>query len=370
MPRGLSILTGPVAEPVSLADLKAHVRQDLTVDDAVITAYGYSARQLIEKTNNRQIASAIWRQSVDRFPRYSSSAVWQYNSDAIWQQRLPVTQLSGQWYPDRAAIRLTRPPLQQLLAITYTDGLGVVQSLVNNIPAGISGTGSQAVTPWTMTGIIAGNQYVVDTGTGQETITVASVTATTFTATFANTHPNNVPFYLNPVTGNVSGTALSGGPLVNVDLATEPGRIAPAYGQIWPIVRQQLAAVQVSFCAGYGPVTTVAANTSAGANQVVTPASMQGIYVGTVLMCEPGVAANREQVTVSAVTSTTFTATFLNAHTGTWNINNTPDDLVNAIKLLVGHWYENREAVTPQLWNKLPLGFESILMANWPGEYE
>lgn len=369
MPRGLTLVTGPVAEPVSLADLKAHVRQDLTVDDAVITAYGYAARRYIEQTYNRQIASAVWRSSHDRFPRYSSSAVWQYNSDAIWQQRLPVTQLSGQWYPDRASIRVTRPPLQQLLAITYTDGLGLVQSLVNNIPTGVSGTGSQTVTPWTMTGIIVGNQYVVDTGSAQETITVTAVTATTFAALFASTHAANVPFYLNPAL-SVSGSPLAGGPLVSVDPSTEPGRIAPAYGQIWPIVRQQLAAVQVSFCAGFGPVTTVAANTSAGANQVVTPASMQGIYVGTLLTCDPGIVASREMVTVTAVTATTFTATFADAHTGPWVINCTPDEMGQAIKILVGHWYEIREPVTPQIWNKIPLSVEAILMSVWPGEYE
>jgi len=38
-----------------------------------------------------------------------------------------------------------------------------------------------------------------------------------------------------------------------VDLHTEPARIRPAYGQVWPYIRQgQLGAVVITFTAGYG----------------------------------------------------------------------------------------------------------------------
>lgn len=53
--------------------------------------------------------------------------------------------------------------------------------------------------------------------------------------------------------------------------------------------------------------------------QVVTPASMPaGIAVGASLSIDSGVA--QELVTVTAVTSTTFTAIFSQNHSGTWNI--------------------------------------------------
>jgi hypothetical protein len=47
----------------------------------------------------------------------------------------------------------------------------------------------------------------------------------------------------------------------------------------------------------------------------VTPPSMAGIYVGAYLLIDIG--TNQEQVTVTAITSTTFTATFANAHLST-----------------------------------------------------
>lgn len=250
MPRGLTLLTPPAGEPLLLSDAKEWLRippadtsQDITLNRLLTTA-----RKLIEDTFNRQLVTATWQSNHDRFPRYSSSAVWQYNSDAIWQQRLPVTQLSGQWYPDRASIRVTRPPMQQLLAITYVDGKGNPQTWSQVIPAGVPGSGVQTVTPATMVGIVPGLVVTVDLGAAQEQVTVSSVTATTFTATFASSHPANVQ--LNVVPGGLA--SLTGGSLITVDTTTEPGRIAPAYGQIWPIVRQQLASVQVTFTAGYG----------------------------------------------------------------------------------------------------------------------
>lgn len=37
-----------------------------------------------------------------------------------------------------------------------------------------------------------------------------------------------------------------------VDLNSDPVRIMPAYGEVWPTTRSQLAAVKVTFVAGYG----------------------------------------------------------------------------------------------------------------------
>ncbi|MEI7704521.1 MAG: hypothetical protein WCK73_07960 [Deltaproteobacteria bacterium] len=41
-----------------------------------------------------------------------------------------------------------------------------------------------------------------------------------------------------------------------VDTDSEPGRIAPAYGLLWPTARQQLNAIRVRFVAGYGSAGT------------------------------------------------------------------------------------------------------------------
>ena len=59
--------------------------------------------------------------------------------------------------------------------------------------------------------------------------------------------------------------------------------------------------------------TTVAAAISAG-TQTVTPGSMASIYTGALLIV--GTGASQEVVTVTATTSTTFTAVFANSHGG------------------------------------------------------
>jgi hypothetical protein len=54
----------------------------------------------------------------------------------------------------------------------------------------------------------------------------------------------------------------------------------------------------------------------------ITPASMANISVGTSLLVDTG--ASQETVVVTAVTATTFTATFANTHSSTWNIVSSP----------------------------------------------
>ena len=52
----------------------------------------------------------------------------------------------------------------------------------------VASAGSATITPSAMTNIAVGTSLLVDTGASQETVVVTAVTATTFTATFANTH--------------------------------------------------------------------------------------------------------------------------------------------------------------------------------------
>jgi len=74
----------------------------------------------------------------------------------------------------------------------------------------------------------------------------------------------------------------------------------------------QAGAACVSTYGNYAPATvnTTLGTTIAAGSQTVTPASMIGIYKGLVL----SIGGTSENVTVTAVTATTFTATFANAH--------------------------------------------------------
>lgn len=87
------------------------------------------------------------------------------------------------------------------------------------------------------------------------------------------------------------------------DIYSEPGRIQPAYGYDWPLARIQPNAVTVTFVAGYAPGTG----------------------------------------------------------SPTDYAENVPQGLKQAIKLLVGHWYENREASGPANMVKLPMAVDSLI---------
>lgn len=88
-----------------------------------------------------------------------------------------------------------------------------------------------------------------------------------------------------------------------VDAASEPARITPAYNTYWPLTRAQINAVTVTFVCGYAPVSG---------------------------------------------SPTDYAA-------------NVPQALKAAIKLLVGHWYENREASTPLNLKPLPMAVDSLI---------
>ena len=100
--------------------------------------------------------------------------------------------------------------------------------------------------------------------------------------------------------------------------------------------------------------TTIAANVAAGANQVVTPASMAGIFAGSSLKVANSNGTNAEVVFVTAVTATTFTATFAQAKTGPgitvngFYYNQARDAAIGDAVALVG-----LSASATYLWNKV-----------------
>ena len=70
-------------------------------------------------------------------------------------------------------------------------------------------------------------------------------------------------------------------------------------------------------------VNTTSATTIVAGTQAVTPASMANIYPNTKLVLSGGTGAT-ETVVVSSVTGTTFTATFVNGHSGGYTITAAP----------------------------------------------
>jgi uncharacterized phiE125 gp8 family phage protein len=94
---GLSIVTPPATEPVSLTEAKLHLRVDHTTEDALITALIKAARGYAETATARQLITATWQLTLDDFP-------------------------SGQ-------IVLPRPTMLGVTEVTYADTAGDEQTL-------------------------------------------------------------------------------------------------------------------------------------------------------------------------------------------------------------------------------------------------
>lgn len=194
---GLSLVTPPTLDPVSLAEAKAHCRITSTEEDGLLAGYVLAARMHAEQYTRRAFMTQSWALTLDEdWPQFTDRA------SRITRDR----------------IVLPRPPVISVTSIAYTDLDGVTQTL-------------------------AADQYRL------------------------------------------------------VKLDTGEHAIDPAYGVYWPSVRQQSAAMTVTFVAGYGS--------------------------------NPG---------------------------------NLPEPIRQAMLLLIGHWYENREAVNVgNIVNELPLAVDALL---------
>jgi uncharacterized phiE125 gp8 family phage protein len=63
------LLSGPALEPVSLADVKAHLRVEHDDDDMLLTAAIASARFHVETVTRRVLIEQSWRIHLDAWPR-------------------------------------------------------------------------------------------------------------------------------------------------------------------------------------------------------------------------------------------------------------------------------------------------------------
>lgn len=94
----LSLVTGPSVEPVTLAEAKAHLRQDVADEDALITTLIAAARQWAENFTHRAFITQTWDLKLDDFPDLE------------------------------CAIELPLAPVSAITSITYVDQNNVTQT--------------------------------------------------------------------------------------------------------------------------------------------------------------------------------------------------------------------------------------------------
>jgi len=62
-----TLTTPPTAEPITLAEAKAHLRVDITDDDTLITALIVAAREYAEGVTRRPLVTQTWDLFLDQF---------------------------------------------------------------------------------------------------------------------------------------------------------------------------------------------------------------------------------------------------------------------------------------------------------------
>lgn len=110
---GLTLTSEPASEPVTVAELRAWVRQDQTTDDAVLESLGKAARSMVEKLAGRQLVTATWVLSLDGFPWPGGWAFLE----------APTI------FPDPHTIRVPKAPLQSVTSVQYYDLGDTLQTL-------------------------------------------------------------------------------------------------------------------------------------------------------------------------------------------------------------------------------------------------
>lgn len=133
-----ALISPPAAEPVSLAELKAHLRIDTDHEDTVLQALILAARQHLERIAGLALISQGWRLYLDRWPQsglvqiargpvVSIEAVRAY--DELGEENeisLAGHVLDGAGRPARFWLR-TRPEAWQALngvEVDFTAGFG------------------------------------------------------------------------------------------------------------------------------------------------------------------------------------------------------------------------------------------------------
>lgn len=134
-PPAVDATTG-IAEPVSLAEVKLHLRVDIPDDDALILALISSARQMAETLTNRQLLTATWNLVLDAFPGPSLMGVpagtpYSLPGHTILIAKGPVQAVQAITYLDMNFDQITMPP--QNYVVTSTDDLTRITPIFGQI---------------------------------------------------------------------------------------------------------------------------------------------------------------------------------------------------------------------------------------------
>lgn len=108
---GLTLITGPTTEPVTLDEAKAHCRIAIADDDGLLAGYVLAARNHLEEITGRAFLTQTWEATFD------DDWPWFFDMDSHRHSRL---------------IQLFRSPVQSVTSVTYVDAAGATQTLATS----------------------------------------------------------------------------------------------------------------------------------------------------------------------------------------------------------------------------------------------
>lgn len=143
------------------------------------------------------------------------------------------------------------------------------------------------------------------------------------------------------------------------DLDSQPARLMPLFGTMWPVARVVANAVQVDYVTGFwGQIPVQMTNGSAVltssfnfltrdvGSAITIPNALSG---GQALATTIASVSNGQATLAAAATNTSGAQTT--------NFGTLPQSILAAIKILLAHWYENRNPDTQDI----PQGVKSLL---------
>jgi hypothetical protein len=164
--------------------------------------------------------------------------------------------------------------------------------------------------------------------------------------------------------------------LYRVDSQSEPARVTPEYGQIYPVPRIVINAVTVQYWAGYGDTWIVSGgylfpqSGTYSLGDVVRFSTIQGsLPAGLSQGVDYYIVATLGSLFKVSSSQGGPAITLSDPGTGTLFLLRVPDGIRSAILLLANHWYENREAVGMGQMNGVPLAYESLVTDFSTGQY-
>lgn len=171
---GLTLITPPAIEPVSVAEAKANLRVDYVDEDVDIAEMIITARQKVEGDSNRALLTQTWLKTLDHFPDMGYIDSDRYGHDDT--------------YPMRQWIDLWRPPLIGVTSLQYIDADGVLQTMdpslyqvdVYSEPGRVALGTTQSFWPWTQWGfpqpVLNAVKITYTAGYGTATVDGAGIT--------------------------------------------------------------------------------------------------------------------------------------------------------------------------------------------------